>query len=268
MGFASDTQVRAGAQPGVYDAAVAPGWDIAGNANGGYLMAIAARALAAATGRPDPITLTSHFLAPGRPGPLRIETQRLREGRRFATASATLSAADGRALIAVLGTCGELEPSEVVEFSESRPPELPEPSRCEALADFVGLSGFRDRVDLRLHPEDCGYLRGQPSGRPRVRGWFRLPDAEALDVFALPLGADSFPPTIFNLQVPQGWVPTLELTLHLRARPAPGWLRCAFSTRFVSGGFLEEDGELWDETGRLVAQSRQLALLPRPGARA
>jgi acyl-CoA thioesterase len=42
-----------------------------------------------------------------------------------------------------------------------------------------------------------------------------------------------------------------------------GWLRCRFTTRFVTGGYLEEDGEVWDEAGRLVAQSRQLALLPR-----
>jgi hypothetical protein len=41
-------------------------------------------------------------------------------------------------------------------------------------------------------------------------------------------------------------------------------MRCRFSTRFVSGGFLEEDGEVWDAAGALVAQSRQLALVPRP----
>jgi hypothetical protein len=40
-------------------------------------------------------------------------------------------------------------------------------------------------------------------------------------------------------------------------------LRCKFATHFVTGGFLEEDGEIWDPAGRLVAQSRQLALVPR-----
>ena len=59
------------------------------------------------------------------------------------------------------------------------------------------------------------------------------------------------------------WTPTVELTAHIRANPAPGWLRCRFSTRFVTAGFLEEDGEVWDSTGRLVGQSRQLALVPR-----
>ncbi|MEM8662139.1 MAG: thioesterase family protein, partial [Pseudomonadota bacterium] len=50
---------------------------------------------------------------------------------------------------------------------------------------------------------------------------------------------------------------------HVRRVPEPGWLHCRFSTRFISGGMLEEDGELWDTSGRLVAQSRQLALTPK-----
>lgn len=35
-----------------------------------------------------------------------------------------------------------------------------------------------------------------------------------------------------------------------------------FTTRFITGGSLEEDGEVWDETDRLVARSRQVALVP------
>jgi acyl-CoA thioesterase len=53
---------------------------------------------------------------------------------------------------------------------------------------------------------------------------------------------------------------TVELTVHFRARPAPGWLAYRTSTRNVSAGYFEEDAELWDSAGHLVAQSRQLAL--------
>ncbi|NND04035.1 MAG: thioesterase family protein, partial [Acidimicrobiia bacterium] len=86
---------------------------------------------------------------------------------------------------------------------------------------------------------------------------------EALDTLGLIVAADAFPPTIFNANLPVAWTPTIELTTHVRERPTGEWLRCSFNTRFITGGFLEEDGELWDENDRLIAQSRQLALLPR-----
>ena len=62
----------------------------------------------------------------------------------------------------------------------------------------------------------------------------------------------------------RGWTPTLQLTAHLRAVPAPGWLLLSHATRNFAGGLLEEDAEVWDSSGRLVAQSRQLARAPRP----
>jgi hypothetical protein len=51
--------------------------------------------------------------------------------------------------------------------------------------------------------------------------------------------------------------------VHVRARPAPGMLLTRFTTRALIGGYLEEDGELWDSTGTLVAISRQLARVQR-----
>ncbi len=49
--FAEATAVTP-AGPSAWQGEIRPGWDIGGNANGGYLLAIGARALLAATGRP------------------------------------------------------------------------------------------------------------------------------------------------------------------------------------------------------------------------
>ena len=120
-----------------------------------------------------------------------------------------------------------------------------------------------DRLDCRLQPGDDGFRDGAPSGAPLMRGWFALAHGEAIDSIALLLAADAFPPPVFNTDLPVAWVPTVELTVHVRAIPAPGPLQCSFRTRFLHDGLLDEDGEIWDSTGRLVAVTRQLALMPR-----
>ena len=262
MGFSEQTQVaRLDGQ--TWSSTIHPGWDIGGNANGGYLLVLAARAMAMATGCPDPVSVTAHYLRPGKPGPVSLQVAAVRVGRRFATATATLLAGDDPLLQAV-GTFSDLAQAAGPERVDAAPPELPEPDDCVGIHPDSGVDpGFMARVDLRLHPDDQGFRQGRPSGEPRVRGWFRFPDATPVDTLGLLLAVDAFPPTIFNTRLPIAWTPTLELTAHVRARPAPGWLRCAFTTRFVTGGFLEEDGEVWDASGRLVAQSRQLALVPR-----
>jgi acyl-CoA thioesterase len=259
--FASDTALER-VQQGSYSGNIESGWDIGGNANGGYLLAIAARAIALETARPDPLTITAHYLSPGKAGPVTVEVKVLKQGRRFAVATATLFA-NSTALVQVLGTFADLGRTEPgFERIDAAPPPLPQPGECVAHVSARGAPPMFDRLDLRLHPEDAGFLCGKPSGLLRVRGWFRFAESEAVDTLGLLLAVDAFPPTAFNAH-PVAWTPTVELTTHVRARPAPGWLRANFTSRFLSGGFLEEDGEIWDSSDRLVAQSRQLALLPR-----
>ncbi|HSQ36580.1 MAG TPA: thioesterase family protein [Acidimicrobiia bacterium] len=240
---------------------VVPGWDIMGNADGGYTLAIAARAAAEAAERPDPVTVTAHYLAPARPGPVSIEARVVRRGNRFATVAATLVSAE-RPLLALLGTFAELGGYDGPERVDAAPPPLPMPEECVLVVPTETFPPpFMGRVELRLDPADDVF--GGMAGPPRVSGWFRFPAGEAVDTLGLLVAVDAFPPTVLRSGLPFGWVPTVELTAHVRARPEPGWLRCAFTTRFITGGFLEEDGEVWDGSGRLVAQSRQLALLPR-----
>jgi acyl-CoA thioesterase len=247
---------------GSYRGEVKPGWDIMGNADGGYLMAIAARAAAHAASRPDPVSVTAHFMRPAGPGPVSVSTEVLREGRRFSVVRAVLASDDP--LLAVLGTFGTLESSDHMDRLESGPPDLPPPDECVPIEPTGTFPPpFMGQVELRLDPADSVFTTGTPSGRMRVQGWFRLRDGEPLDTMAVLMATDAFPPTIFNANLPIAWTPTLELTAHVRARPIPGWLRCVFTTRFITGGFLEEDGEIWDQSGRLIAQSRQLALIPQ-----
>jgi len=121
-----------------------------------------------------------------------------------------------------------------------------------------------DKLSIHLHPEHARYMTGEPrTGRGEMAGWFSFADGRPIDTLSLLLIADAFPPAVFNLDIPPGWVPTVELTVHVRATPAPGPVSCVFRSRFVHSGMMEEDGEVWDSHGTLVALSRQLALLPR-----
>jgi acyl-CoA thioesterase len=263
MSFAEATAVDSQQHP--YTAEIVDGWDVVGNANGGYLMAIGARAMARAAAQPHPVSVTAHYLSPGRPGPVAIDPQIIKAGKRLTTVRATLLGPE-KPLIELLGTFSDLNSFDGPARVDASPPDLPPPDECVRTIPNPELGfppAMMGRVDLRLHPDDAQFLAGTPSGDPLIRGWLRLPDNEPMDAFGLLLATDCFPPTIFNARMPVAWTPTVELTAHIRAIPEPGWLRCRFSTRFISGGMMEEDGEVWDSSGRLVAQSRQLALTPR-----
>ena len=257
--FDTATQVADDGACEVFD-----GWDIGGNANGGYLMALAARGMRARSGRLDPISLTGHYLSPGKPGPARIDTEIVKEGRRFATVSGRLHR-DGTTMVQLLGAFGDLsQPSEGYEHIAVGPPDLPAWNDCKPRNTQQGLLpvGLMNRLQVRLHPDQIGWVNNDKSGVAEMSGWFGFADDRPLDTLALLLVCDAFPPAVFHLDMPPGWVPTVEYTVHVRRRPAPGPVRCVFRSQFVSGGFLNEDGEVWDSEGRLVAQSRQLGLTP------
>ncbi len=258
-----------------FDAEIHDGWDIMGNANGGYVLALVARALSAVTGRPDCVTVTCHYLAPCPAGPVIIDVVPIRSGRRFATVTATMwREVDGarKPLVQVVATMGDLssDPGGPTSMS-SGPPMMPSYDECRGIAnsddhdqDVASVPQLHSRLATRLHPDDLGFRGGPPSNRGLIRGWFAFRDDRPIDSIALLLASDAFPPAVFNLGAATNWVPTVELTVHIRARPAPGPVQCSFETRYLQNGLLDEDGEIWDLHGVLVAQSRQLALAPRP----
>ncbi len=244
-------------------ATIAAGWDVGGIANGGYLMALIARAIGPLTGHPDPVTVTVHYTAPVRSGPVEIEGQLLRKGRRLGTARGELRQ-DGRVVAYALGTFGDLTMAGEGLRHEAGLPELPAVDRCVRHTD--GPEAFAppiaDKVELRLDPAHVGFATGEPHGTAEIAGWARFVDGRPMDTLGALLVADAFPPPVFNAGLPIAWVPTIELTVHVHKRPVPGWIGAAFRTDHINAGFLEEDGILWDESREVVALSRQIAAVP------
>lgn len=267
MSFAFDRAVAANPMgSGSYDTPVEDGWDIRGNANGGYLMALVANAMRTECGRAHPVSVTMHYLSPAPAGPAVTRCETVKSGRRLATVTAALTR-DGRDIARAIGTFGDIDGSLGPVSVTAMPPDLPPFEECRPRTVPADVPmGLTKRLDMRIHPEDTGFARNEPNGIARVRGYFAFADGRDPDTLALLLAADAFPPVMFNLFGMQGWVPTVEFTVHLRAVPAPGPIRCRFTSRVVQGGYWEEDGEMWDSNGVCVAMSRQLALVPLPGA--
>lgn len=252
--------------PGVYDIDLSAGWTIIGAVNGGYLLAVLGRALADALPHDDPFTISAYYLTASQPGPAVVRTDVVRTGRTLSTGQASLFQYDdeGREIerIRVLASYGDLGSLPDDVRTTAKPPAIPPIEQCfgpqDAPGPVPGGSAIADRLFLKLDPATLGWALGAPSGKGEMRSWFGLADGRDADPFSLLLAVDALPPTAFEMGL-KGWVPTVELTAHIRCRPAPGPLRVAITTRNLAGGFLEEDAEVWDSADRLVAQSRQLA---------
>jgi acyl-CoA thioesterase len=249
----------------------AASWGFGPRIHGGLLMALAGHALSLdlreESGHTDPISLSAYFLSPAQSGKAVVSTQVLRRGRSHTSAMACLEQ-DGRERMRILATFGNMadQPSADPVRVFTAPPRMPSPEKCvgteAAPPELLKEAPFLEHLDLRLDPQCVGWALGVPSGQSWMQGWLRFPDDREPDSLMLLLAVDCLPPVSLDLGV-LGWAPTLELTAHIRARPAPGWLRLKHSTVLVGGGYMEEDAEIWDSEGRLVAQSRQLARVGR-----
>lgn len=267
QGFEFDRQIAVTpSAAGRYDVDVDAGWVVGGGVNGGYLLAVLGNALRSSLpGKPDPVAVSAYYLSATTPGPATVAVDVKREGGRVATASADLVQGDD-SRITVLATYADLDRFDGDVRTTATEPDLPPLEQCvrgsDAPPEVLELAPMMRRFDMRFHPDDVGWAVGRPSGTGVMRAWFRLVDGREPDPVSLLMVVDALPPVTFNLGM-MGWAPTLELSAHVRAKPSPGWLKVRHETRNLAGGMFEEDCEVWDSTGRLVAQSRQLALQPR-----
>jgi acyl-CoA thioesterase len=259
--FDADTAVEKIAD-GRYRAEITDRWNTFAGPNGGYILAIAARALSDALPMPHPLTITGHFLRPPKPGPAEVRTELIKAGRRHATGAATLSS-EGTDILTAVATYADLTTASGRTVLFNEPPALPDadslPDPLGAIPPGIELPSIAKRIEVRV-PELPGFLKGKPSGDPSAEMWVRFADGRPQDPLSLVFFVDgaAFPAVV---EIGEFVSSTVELTVHVRALPAEGWLACRIRTRHVESGYAEEDFEIWDARGSLAAQSRQLILI-------
>lgn len=241
-----------------------------GHPNGGYLLAVLGRAAVAAGGDPERhvVGATATYVSPPTTGPAVVRTEVLRRGRTASQVRAAL-VQDDRVTVDVVMTVAALA-DEPASWGAVPPVALPDEATCRAdrrtgRSAIPGLDEPPLSKVLRISfdPAVLSFLSGEPSGQGELRAWLSLADGRSWDPLSLLFAVDALPPATFEVAL-TGWVPTLSLTAYVRAVPAPGPLRIRFRANVIAGGLVDETADLWDSTGRLVAQSTQLAAIRMP----
>jgi acyl-CoA thioesterase len=266
MGFDDDMALRS-VGDGVWEGAIAAGWDTPRGPLGGYVMAIVLRALELATADPERSarSATMHFLRVPQVGPVTVRTRVEREGRSLTSLSARLE--QGGALLGLaLAAWSKPWPGPTLDASPMPEVEPPD-ARRGVDRDFPrdDPPPFMSRLAMQHRFGDPPF---SGSHRGETGGWLGLLEPRPVDALAVAICADAWFPAPWPRLVELALAPTIDLTVHFRAAlPRPNSLLLGrFRSRLVRDGFFEEDGELWAPDGTLVAQSRQLGLLI--GARA
>lgn len=264
-------EVPAGADGPVYLGELNEHWTIGPKVHGGVMVALCAKAARTAYGgdaqQPlEPVAVSANFLRAPDPGPMRLVTSIRKLGRRISVVDVELTQNDQTAVHTVV-TLGEpehrhaplLSTNPVVDLMAPEPPVGVAPiGPGHPLAGLVHLGAGCDIRPLlsTLAPAPEG-----PAGRPpMIQMWARPRGVAADALFALMCGDLSAPVTFAVNRT--GWAPTVQFTSLLRGLPAAGWLRVICTCTEIGQEWFDEDHVVVDSAGRLVVQSRQLAMVP------
>jgi Thioesterase-like superfamily len=267
--------------PGVYEGELDKHWTIGPKVHGGAMLALCANAARTACGGrsagPEPVlqpvAVSASYLWAPDPGLMRLVTSIRKRGRRISVVDVELMQGDRTAVHAVVNL-GEpehfppggraaplLSANPVVGLMAPEPPEDIAPiGPGHPLAGLVHLG---EGCDVRPLLSTLASARDGEAGRPPVLQMWARPRGVAPDaLFALMCGDLSAPVTFAVDRT--GWAPTVQLTTFLRGLPADGWLRVLCTCVEIGHDWFDEDHTVVDSLGRIVVQSRQLAMVPPP----
>ncbi|MFZ4372216.1 MAG: thioesterase family protein [Mycobacterium sp.] len=256
-------------RPGEFDGNLNEHWTIGPKVHGGVMVALCAKAARAVYSEQSaehdviaqPVAVSANFLSAPDPGPVRLVTTLRKRGRRIGLVDVELIAGE-RACVHAVVTLGDPEHNAEPLLSANPVTAL---MSLEPPADVLPIGPGHPGAEINNLARGCDIrpvlVESVASDEaPVFMIWVRPKQGRVDELFALMCGDISLP-------VPyavgrRGWAPTVQLTAYLRGLPAAGWLRVVCTTTQIGSHWFDEDHTVVDSTGRIVVQSRQLALVP------
>jgi acyl-CoA thioesterase II len=272
--FERDTRVEGDA--GRYRAALSEDWRIWGP-NGGYVAAIALRAVGREAAIPRPASFHGHFLAVARFAEVDVEVTPIRVGRRSESFRVRIGQ-DGKEIFEGMVRTAAHGPG--LEHDDAKAPAVPAPETLRNVAQLAEALGLEMRThfpfwqNLESRPTEPERFGKPPQPRPpRWRAWYRFrprdtfddPWTDAgrylllIDTLTWPAASQPHPPE------PPFTAPNLDVTAWFhRAAPEQPWLLADHVSEVAEGGLMGTTARIWAPGGRLLASGgAQLFCVPR-----
>lgn len=239
-------------------------WWIGPGPNGGYVAALMLEAMTQASAPGQPArSLTTHFLRRPVIGEAEVHVTVERAGHSTTFISSRMLQ-EGRIqaqAMAVFSADREGPGFDHTEMPEAIPPE--EGVELDTTKAPIAVFGQYRAILLDGVP----YSHGP---RALTSGWIRLRDDQPMTPVLAAAMLDVWFPAPYVSLDRTALAPTLEYTVHFPSglpvpgREEPDWSLIRLCADEARDGHFSEDGELWSRDGRLLARSRQIALLRYP----
>ena len=235
--------------------------------HGGYLMAIMHKALTSILPHSTAISSSVQYLDRIDAKPFELEIESFKVSRGSSSGIVRLRQ-DDKVCTTFTGTCSDFE---FMKGYDDLQKPLPSIFADKDKNDYLEMNydkiskgftpSFIQQLECLIHPDHAWWNRetdGDSADNEARCSAFLEMEGGKPDQFCLSFYSDILPPVVCNKYGPLGWIPTITLTTHIRQLPTTSQLYADFIATDINKGYFEQDCNIWDLNGNLVASSRQL----------
>ena len=233
--------------------------------HGGYLMAIMHKALTTILPHSTAISSSVQYLDRIDAKPFELEVEIFKASRGSSSGIVKLKQ-DDKICTTFTGTCSDFQ---FMKGYDGLQKPLPNIFNESDKKDYIKMNydkiskgftpAFIQQLECLIHPDHAWWNRDSNDKNNEARcSAFLEMQGGIPDQFCLSFYSDILPPVVSNKYGPLGWIPTITLTTHIRQLPSTSELYADFRATDINKGYFEQDCNIWDLNGNLVASSRQL----------